>query len=88
MRNRLSSKSGGPRRPMQNEILTISLIGLHSAEAATLRRLLSTIVRNVEIRARYREMRGRGLSASDAKGELADRYHLAIDTIHSVLWPS
>ena len=68
--------------------LTISLIGLHSTEAATLRRTIETMIRNVEIRAKYRELRGRGLTAGDAKGELAETYHLATDTIHKILWPS
>ena len=47
--------------------------------------MLSTLMHNVEIRARYRELRGRGLTAGDAKGELAEAYHLATDTIHSIL---
>ncbi len=72
---------------MQNEILTIRLTGLHSTETAAFRRMLSTLMRNVEIRAKYRELRGRGLSAGDAKAELAEAYHLARDTIDSIGLP-
>lgn len=72
---------------MQNDHLTISLTGLHSSEAATLRRTMETLMRNVEIRSRYRELRGRGLTAGDAKDELAEAYHLARDTIDSIGLP-
>jgi len=71
-----------------NDPLTISLLGLHSTEAATLRRAIDIVLRNTEIRAKYRELRGRGITAGDAKGNLAGAYHLAPDTIHSILWPS
>ena len=71
-----------------NDPLTISLTGLHSTEAATLRRAIDIVLRNTEVRAKYRELRGRGITAGEAKAVLASSYNLATDTIHSILWPS
>ncbi len=70
-----------------SDALHITFTGLHSTEIARHRRLVDIHMRNIEIRARYREMRGRGFSAGDSKAALAEAYHLAIDTIHSILWP-
>jgi len=67
--------------------LTISFTGLHSTEIAKQRRTLDIHMRNMDVKAKYRELRGRGLSAGDAKAELAEGYHLAETSIHSVLWP-
>ncbi len=69
------------------DTLTITFTGLHSTEIARQRRALDIHMRNIEIRARYREMRGRGMSAGDAKSDLAKIYNLSIQTIHNILWP-
>ena len=72
---------------MLNDPLNISFTGLHSTEIAKQRRTLDIHMRNMEIRAKYRELRGRGLTAGDAKGELAEAYNLARDTIDSIGLP-
>jgi len=70
-----------------SEALNITFTGLHSTEIAKQRRALDLLLRNIEIRARYRELRGRGMSAGDAKGDLAELYNLSEATIKAILWP-
>ncbi len=70
-----------------SDTLHITFTGLHSTEIAKQRRALDLHMRNIEVRARYREMRGRGMTAGDAKAALAETYNLAEATIHSILWP-
>ncbi len=70
-----------------SDTLHITFTGLHSTEIARQRRALDIFMRNAEIRARYRELRGRGMSAGDSKAELARIYNLAETTIHTILWP-
>lgn len=70
-----------------SDALHITFTGLHSTEIARHRRVLDIHMRNCEIRAKYREMRGRGMSAGDAKADLAELYHLSESAIHSILWP-
>ncbi len=70
------------------DALHITFTGLHSTEIAKQRRALDLHLRNIEIRAKYREMRGSGMSAGDAKAGLAELYHLSESAIHKILWPS
>ena len=70
-----------------SDAIHITFTGLHSTEVAKQRRALDIHMRNIEVRAKYREMRGRGMTAGDAKAKLAELYHLSESAIHDILWP-
>ncbi|NBC19339.1 MAG: hypothetical protein GVY18_18695 [Bacteroidetes bacterium] len=72
---------------MDAPTLHISLDGLHSTEVASLRRFLDTKLRNVEIRQRYDELRGRGVQKLEAINQIANEYAISESAVDLVLWP-
>ena len=69
------------------EPLVIQCEGLHSTEVSMLRARVDLVLRNVEIRARYDELRRAGTPAFQAKALLSDTYSLSTDAIDAILWP-